>query len=322
MGEKRITKNKILLLLLFSIAFLIAFSGMVSSKDHNAEDILIEVSNYTMTLQEGYDNEFFQDFSGGTPSGDLTTFISGAFHTRDEIFIYMDGDKSLESALNNYGHLCSPNSGSYSGSIIKGHSGNEIIFSDGESLQEKINNKEFCCEPDTCSDLGVECGSYDDGCEGTVNCNDCSGCQSCSGGNCVDDDSNCASGEKCSGGTCVSTCTPETCSSLGHECGSYGDGCGGTVSCGGCPSGETCSGGTCVKEENIRCDNLESRHGCSGTLLKTLSTNSEGTCINFCEGVSNTGCCELNRGNCGAYSGSKYSSGFDRLKYAGNCRTN
>jgi hypothetical protein len=41
-------------------------------------------------------------------------------------------------------------------------------------------------------------------------------------------------------------CTPATCLSLGHVCGTPQDGCGGTLSCGVCGDGEMCSSGTCI----------------------------------------------------------------------------
>jgi hypothetical protein len=37
-----------------------------------------------------------------------------------------------------------------------------------------------------------------------------------------------------------STCTPSTCTQLGASCGSIGDGCGGTLSCGTCGTGQSC----------------------------------------------------------------------------------
>jgi len=43
------------------------------------------------------------------------------------------------------------------------------------------------------------------------------------------------------------TCTPVTCSSLGKQCGSWDDGCDGTVNCGVCSSGFSCSQGNCVR---------------------------------------------------------------------------
>jgi len=41
-------------------------------------------------------------------------------------------------------------------------------------------------------------------------------------------------------------CVPDTCAGLGYNCGSWSDGCGGTLSCGTCASGYTCTAGTCV----------------------------------------------------------------------------
>jgi hypothetical protein len=46
--------------------------------------------------------------------------------------------------------------------------------------------------------------------------------------------------------TSSGACTPATCLSLGHVCGTPQDGCGGTLSCGVCGDGETCSSGTCT----------------------------------------------------------------------------
>lgn len=52
----------------------------------------------------------------------------------------------------------------------------------------------------------------------------------------------------CSGGVCL-TCTPKTCSVLGKECGSWPDGCGGTVTCPTCPTGYTCDvNGQCIED--------------------------------------------------------------------------
>ncbi|MBM3228335.1 hypothetical protein FJZ20_00380 [Candidatus Pacearchaeota archaeon] len=43
-------------------------------------------------------------------------------------------------------------------------------------------------------------------------------------------------------------CVPDTCLSLGYECGTWDDGCGGTLNCGTCASGYSCSAGTCVAD--------------------------------------------------------------------------
>lgn len=140
------------------------------------------------------------------------------------------------------------------------------------------------CEPATCMSLGAECGTWGDGCGGTLSCGGCANGQACSSGLCVDvtpppppscepatcmslgaecgnwgDGCNgtlscggCASGQVCSGGSCIDVpepppvCQPDTCMSLGAECGAWSDGCGGSVSCGGCASGQACSGGSCI----------------------------------------------------------------------------
>jgi len=41
-------------------------------------------------------------------------------------------------------------------------------------------------------------------------------------------------------------CVPDTCAGLGYNCGSWSDGCGGTINCGTCASGYTCTAGICV----------------------------------------------------------------------------
>ena len=41
----------------------------------------------------------------------------------------------------------------------------------------------------------------------------------------------------------VGSCTPSSCATLGKNCGSVSDGCGGTLTCGSCSSPQTCGGG-------------------------------------------------------------------------------
>lgn len=40
-------------------------------------------------------------------------------------------------------------------------------------------------------------------------------------------------------------CTPTTCTALGKNCGSWDDGCSGTLNCGTCSTGQTCNNGVC-----------------------------------------------------------------------------
>jgi hypothetical protein len=88
------------------------------------------------------------------------------------------------------------------------------------------------CTPNSCSGLGLQCGSASDGCGNTISCG------------------NCPAGDICSNGTCEPTgCTPATACPANIHCGQWGDGCGGLINCGTCPPGETCGGsgvnGTC-----------------------------------------------------------------------------
>jgi hypothetical protein len=94
------------------------------------------------------------------------------------------------------------------------------------------------CAPTTCQSLGAECGEPSDGCGGSLNCGGCASGQTCASGSvCVD----------VSAPPPANDCIPDTCQSLGVECGGASDGCGGGLNCGGCASGQTCaSGGVCV----------------------------------------------------------------------------
>jgi hypothetical protein len=93
------------------------------------------------------------------------------------------------------------------------------------------------CVPDTCQSLARQCGTTADGCGGLLNCGGCSSDQSCTSGVCIDDPVTPPP---------PPVCVPESCQSLGVECGGAGDGCGGTLSCGGCGSNASCSAGICV----------------------------------------------------------------------------
>ncbi|MGA7121787.1 MAG: hypothetical protein WBY94_16895 [Polyangiaceae bacterium] len=97
------------------------------------------------------------------------------------------------------------------------------------------------CTPKTCADLNYTCGAAGDGCGGALQCGTCTPPQYCGGG-----------GFNTCGGMLPPTlpdggvgiaCTPETCASLGFNCGPAGDGCGGTLECGTCSGTDICGGG-------------------------------------------------------------------------------
>jgi len=89
------------------------------------------------------------------------------------------------------------------------------------------------CVPQTCAQQNIGCGPAGDGCGGAINCGPCTPPQTCGGGG--------------TPGQCGfidgGSCTPQTCQELGINCGSSGNGCGGTLSCGTCTAPETCGGG-------------------------------------------------------------------------------
>jgi hypothetical protein len=88
------------------------------------------------------------------------------------------------------------------------------------------------CKPLTCQQQGLACGSTGDGCGNIIQCGSCPTGQTCGGAGVA--------------GQCGSTgCTPYTCETVPHgpaDCGTIGDGCGGTVECGTCNAPQTCGG--------------------------------------------------------------------------------
>lgn len=110
----------------------------------------------------------------------------------------------------------------------------------------------------------------------------------------------CVSGDGCCPQGCSTqndsdcSCTKKTCAQAGAECGEVGDGCGGTLSCGGCTGGKVCSRNSCetpgggsvgsVCGSNSDCDSdLFCDVGLSGTCTKecdftTVSCPSGSSC--------------------------------------------
>ncbi len=87
------------------------------------------------------------------------------------------------------------------------------------------------CTPKTCAQQGFNCGMQGDTCGNILpmSCGDCTPPQSCGGGG--------------TPGVCgAGGCTGQTCASAEAECGTIGNGCGGTVDCGPCPTGQVCGG--------------------------------------------------------------------------------
>ncbi|MFH1809695.1 MAG: N-acetylmuramoyl-L-alanine amidase [Pseudomonadota bacterium] len=166
------------------------------------------------------------------------------------------------------------------------------------------------CTPLSCATLGKQCGSWADGCGGTLDCGGCSGPASCDedgacqapcvpectgsccgsdgcGGECPDrcgDTQQVCDEDSCA---CVGACTPTSCTELVKDCGSWPDGCGGTVDCGGCSGSASCDANgacrePCVPDCTGRCAGAD---GCGGVCPDSCS-GSDG----FCD--TDTGTCE------------------------------
>jgi len=129
-----------------------------------------------------------------------------------------------------------------------GYTGNPACYKPG-TPNECNYDTSGCVAPcsDTCESLGYECGTQKI-CGKNVVCGNYNG--GCQAGY------SCQANGKCTKNPCV----PETCASLGRNCGTVSDGCGGTLTCGnyngGCQTGYTCQTdrGFCVQNppENIK----------------------------------------------------------------------
>ena len=126
--------------------------------------------------------------------------------------------------------------------------------------------------------------------KGTACCDTClpSTCaQTCCSGQCVNvqtDPNNCGAcgttcGDRdiCQNGACV--CAADTCQSLGKNCGSWPDGCGGTLLCGSCSGQLQCADGICQA-----CDVCAS--GCAFTSVQAaIAAATAGDTIVICAGT-------------------------------------
>ena len=109
----------------------------------------------------------------------------------------------------------------------------------GNGVPSVCGHNPTACTPLTCTAQGFNCGPAGDGCGGLLQCGSCSGGGVCGLG---------GQPGKCTfppdaGTDAGNTCTPKTCAQLAIGCGPAGDGCGGTLQCGGCVAPQTCGGG-------------------------------------------------------------------------------
>ncbi len=97
------------------------------------------------------------------------------------------------------------------------------------------------CVARSCASAGVNCGPIGDGCGGLLQCGSCAAPESCGGGGVP---SVCGLSTAVDGGRLSPDggCVPRSCADQGVQCGPVGDGCGGSLDCGGCTAPAICGG--------------------------------------------------------------------------------
>ncbi len=179
--------------------------------------------------------------------------------------------------------------------------------------QNQTQLQNISCE-ENCSTLELQCGNHTI-CNKSINCG------------------NCSNGYTCQiNGTCTKNpCVPATCASLGRNCGTVSDGCGGTLTCGnyngGCQTGYTCqTNGTCTKNPcTDTCESLGYQCGdktiCGeivncGSCVYPQICQPSGLCI--CTPESNTAFCSRLNKNCGSVTALD-NCRVSRTVYCGDC---
>lgn len=315
-------KRGILIISLVLVSVFITFIS--ASGTHPADQVVVGIDGVSTNLNSITSSTLGQThvYTAGT--------APDPGHDASQIWVSVkDGEMTLLSALQSPDRLC-PNPSSpltYTSVNIPNpsHLATEINLASGESLQQAINSKTYCCVPDC---TGKNCGS--DGCGGT--CGTCTGSgMSCNaGGNCcsfnmgnpcqvnactngktacdgsctetsyVSVGTSCGTDATCDGsGNCVSSCY--TCSELVDTCGTSSDGCGGTLNCGTCGSGKTCAGGNSYDFPPPEGDLNEGYSCCASNLGQSCGSDICGGKTIGCDGTcSGSASSDLSRGTtCG-----------------------
>ena len=257
---KRINAKKriIISLLILTLGILIV-NAIIPNPGHSANNILLTKNEFSMTLQNANDNNFF--VFNNNPSQNYIQEISDEYHNADEIFIIaseqqMSLQEALTLSLTNHDILCSGGTTQIE-DIFKGHSANNVeilIAGVSKTLQEAINNGDLC----SCSNNWKE---------------------SCGGGICITQ------------GTynCDGICTGEYTQTSGEDCGS-GNVCSSSGQCCVPNIDQSCGGNECTNAGTYDCEGL-----CVGTTYKPEGTICEGS--NQCDGSGNCQSC-IERGYC------------------------
>ena len=136
-------------LLVFIIGIIITINAIVDKTTawHSANDVLISINNFAMTLQEAIDNEFLVECAQ-EPNQSYTLQPPEPNHQMDRIWISIDGSEmSLQEAISTTSFCGNSITNSYNNDINPGHLASEIeILMNGSemSLQDAIDTGEFC----------------------------------------------------------------------------------------------------------------------------------------------------------------------------------
>ncbi len=136
------------------------------------------------------------------------------------------------------------------------------------------------CQPKSCAELNAECGQIADDCGGLADCGGCGDGEECG----IVEHNVCTS--------LAELCEPQPKADVcdGKECGTEGDGCGGTYDCGTCPEGEVCGA-----QEAFQCD-VGVGNDCTGRVASCADVGAEcGQIGDGCGGVLD---CDAEAGGC------------------------
>ena len=141
---------KNILIIFLTFIFLIVEIFAFTPPIHNANGVLIDVDGTAMNLQEAISNNFLKDWMAG-PSGFSSVGYdksTNEWHSGGDVQVYLKnvGSVSLQDSVNRRTSdrsFCRDSENPI-WSFIFGHGSDKIIFSDDETLQEKINTQQFC----------------------------------------------------------------------------------------------------------------------------------------------------------------------------------
>jgi hypothetical protein len=143
-------KKGVLVILFILITSIVCVYADFSKLTHDYSNVLIEFNGYSMTLKEAYSNGFLVN-EKSLPTKSYTTSVSKG-HTANEIIVSVNGkvetlQQAIDSATVTNKGLCSttgPSSLSTSSLPAKGHLATNIYITSTKTLQQAIDNKEFC----------------------------------------------------------------------------------------------------------------------------------------------------------------------------------